>query len=235
MIAEHKNKGIVYLYTSPSGKQYVGQTWDEEQRRNHHSKARGKCPAFHQAVRKYGYGNFKYEVLYRDIEAQEEMDRLEMQEIASHNTISPNGYNLSTGGSSGRMCEEARKKISDSRIGMQFTEEHRANLRKAKEYVSPETRQKMREQKLGKKQSPELIKKRSDARRGHKHSLISNKKTAWHRHLIQQRYVRCIELNVIFDCSQTAAKVLDGSGSGITNAAAGRTETSGGYHWEYMN
>jgi hypothetical protein len=92
MNVEHKNKGIVYLYTSPSGKQYVGQTWNEGQRRNHHSKAKGRCPAFHQAVKKYEYENFKYEILYKDVETQEEMDQLEMQEIVKHNTISPNGY-----------------------------------------------------------------------------------------------------------------------------------------------
>jgi len=237
MNKKYKNSknGIVYIYTGQNGKQYVGQTWYEERRKTAHIKAKGRCPAFHLAVRKYGYGTFQYEVLHSDIKTQEEMDRLEMQEIASYNTISPNGYNLSTGGSSGKMCEEARKKISDARMGMQFTEEHRANLRKAKEYISPETRQKMRMQKLGKKQSPEHAKKRGDMRIGKKRSPESVRKTSWHHHLSQQRYVKCIELNVIFDCPATAFTVLGGNISAIRQAAAGKLKTSGGYHWEYLN
>jgi group I intron endonuclease len=283
MNKKYKNSknGIVYIYTSPIGKQYVGQTWYEERRKIAHTKAKGRCPAFHLAVKKYGYDNFQYAVLHKDIKTQEEMDQLEMQEIAIHNTISPNGYNLSTGGSSGRMCAEARKKISDARMGMQFTDEHRANLRKAKEFVSPETRQKMRDKKLGrtlsleqrtkisksntgKHMSSEAIRKSAESRRGIKlsperiekmritstgrvHSEESKRKLSeklkgrkmppsheWNMHLARQKYVKCTELNLIFDSATTAVRVLGGSVGAIQQAAAGSIKTSGGYHWEYM-
>jgi len=283
MNKKYKNSknGIVYIYTSPIGKQYVGQTWYEERRKTAHTKAKGRCPAFHLAVRKYGYDNFQYEVLHKDIKTQAEMDQLEMQEIAIHNTISPNGYNLSEGGSSGRMCEEARKKISDARMGMQFTDEHRANLRKAKEFVSPETRQKMRDKKLGrtlsleqqmkisksntgKHMSSEAIRKSAESRRGIKLSperiekmriastgRVCSEETkrkmresqrgkkmspsyAWNAHLSRQKYVRCIELNLIFDNAHTAVKVIGGNAGAIQQAASGRMHTSGGYHWEYL-
>jgi len=275
-------KGVIYMYTFPSGKQYIGQTWDEERRKKDHQKTRSGCSCFYLAIKKYGYENFKYEVLYKDIQTQEEMDSLEQQEIRIHNTLSPNGYNLVSGGSNGKRSEETRKTMSDARMGMQFTDEHRANLRKAKEYVSPETRQKMREKKLGrklpveqrtkiaksntgKKMSLEAVHKSSEARKGGKRSLETKEKLrivhigkvcseetrtkmsesqkgkkmppshAWNTHLAQQKYIKCVELNLIFDGVSTATKVLRGSASSMKQAASGRIHTSGGYHWEYMD
>lgn len=46
--------------------------------------------------------------------------------------------------------------------------------------------------------------------------------------------VRCIELNKIFDCSQTAARELKVDGSSIRKCCKGYLKTVGGYHWEYV-
>lgn len=47
--------------------------------------------------------------------------------------------------------------------------------------------------------------------------------------------VRCVELDRIFDCSQTAMKELGIDGSGIRKCCKGQQKTCGGYHWEYYN
>lgn len=47
--------------------------------------------------------------------------------------------------------------------------------------------------------------------------------------------VRCIELDLVFDCSQTAMKELGVDGSDIRKCCKGQKNTCGGYHWEYYN
>jgi group I intron endonuclease len=253
-------EGVVYMYTSPFGKKYIGQTWNETLRRNSHSIAPGGCAAFHSAIRKYGYENFKYEVLYKGIKTQEMMDQLEKQEIIKHNTISPNGYNLSEGGSTGKFCDESCKKMSVSakkrppspraiegmriawkghhhseeskqkireanmgRSGWKHTLEAREKIRNAGmgKHHSEESIQKMRASKIGKPRSPETIEKIRNGQTGKKRPSA-------------RKYVRCIELNVVFDCVETAANVLSGNVYGIRNAINGTSKTSGGYHWEYL-
>lgn len=60
--------GIIYKYTSPSGKCYIGQTIHEELRKAQHKSAAKdeslKWP-FYKAIRKYGWDNMSYEVLVK--------------------------------------------------------------------------------------------------------------------------------------------------------------------------
>ena len=59
-------KGIIYKYTSPSGKVYIGQTLNEEQRRKDFLGKAYKYAGMgiNNARMKYGPENFEYEVLY---------------------------------------------------------------------------------------------------------------------------------------------------------------------------
>ena len=65
-IAELKYRGIIYKYTSPSNKVYIGQTINEKNRKRQHreSALRGEGFYFHAAIRKYGYENLKYEMIF---------------------------------------------------------------------------------------------------------------------------------------------------------------------------
>jgi hypothetical protein len=53
-------KGIIYKYTSPSGKCYIGQTINEKERKNQHKRTYIKVEnlkldtAFYKSIRKYG-------------------------------------------------------------------------------------------------------------------------------------------------------------------------------------
>ena len=60
--------GIIYKYTSPSGKSYIGQTTNEENRRNHWF---GNCVEYagskiNRARTKYGAENFTYDILFKE-------------------------------------------------------------------------------------------------------------------------------------------------------------------------
>ena len=91
--------GLIYMYTSPSGKSYVGQTRKtiEERRENDFGKGYDTCPVFYKAIQKYGgLTNFTCQIL-----EYAENDRLNEREkyyIKKYNTQIPFGYNISEGG-----------------------------------------------------------------------------------------------------------------------------------------
>lgn len=96
-------RGIIYIYTSPSGKSYVGQTVNESNRKSHH-----KCMAesdsdfaFYRALRKHGLSNFKYRVLYEvwsnKKKVVEQLNKVEVFFISLYDTFT-NGYNETSGG-----------------------------------------------------------------------------------------------------------------------------------------
>jgi hypothetical protein len=107
--------GCVYLITSPSGKQYVGQTvrsLEARWREHRYEAVRGSKLLFHQAIRKYGADKFACEVLHDGIEGIDELNRLEAEEIAARDTLSPGGYNLTTGGDSSLLADEVLRVLS---------------------------------------------------------------------------------------------------------------------------
>ena len=62
---EAQRTGIIYKYTSPTNKIYIGQTIDEKQRISQHkTDSRNKLDKFHTALREQGWDNFKYEVIF---------------------------------------------------------------------------------------------------------------------------------------------------------------------------
>lgn len=98
--------GIIYKYTSPSNKVYIGQTLNE-----YYRKAMWKNtshpyagPYINNARAKYGYENFKYEVLASidsddEVFLRKEVDRLEEYFIELYDSTNPKkGYNITPGG-----------------------------------------------------------------------------------------------------------------------------------------
>lgn len=129
----------VYIHTSPNGKRYVGQTGVEPEKRwrsngkGYLAKKDGKYlqPMFAHAILKYGWDNFKHEIIASDL-TKEEADELEKSLIENLNTMnSEYGYNLREGGSHGGLSEEAKKKISEAQKGKIMSEESRKKLSEA--------------------------------------------------------------------------------------------------------
>lgn len=86
---------------------------------------------FEAAINKYGWSNFKHEVLYEDL-SQEEAMQLEIQLIAEYDSTNHKyGYNITKGGDlRGPVTELTRKKLSDSHKNIHPSEE---SLRKRSE------------------------------------------------------------------------------------------------------
>lgn len=67
-----------------------------------------KHSAIYAAMHKYGLKNFRIEIILEC--ANEDLDKLETQYIKDLNTLAPNGYNLTTGGTDGhQLTEEAKR------------------------------------------------------------------------------------------------------------------------------
>ena len=91
-------KGCIYKATNLiNGKAYVGQTINFELRKKIHKRMEGKCRLFYSAIKKFGFKNFKWEILKEcDIS---DLDKYEKIFIKKYNTKN-NGYNLTVGGKS---------------------------------------------------------------------------------------------------------------------------------------
>jgi group I intron endonuclease len=109
--------GIIYKLTSPSGKSYIGQTiQDLATRIAQHVKMSkldetSNCKGIHRAIRKYGIKSFSIDTV--KVCENDELNEYEKTYISELNTLSPNGYNLTTGGDSDyKVSEYTRAKIS---------------------------------------------------------------------------------------------------------------------------
>lgn len=107
---------LVYKHTSPSGKSYIGFTGDYEARCQSHSTGTNSCTAFAAAVRKYGWDAFTHEILLDGLTEEEALIQ-EPLLIAEHQTMTPYGYNLTSGGECCTQSEEVRQKKSEALKG----------------------------------------------------------------------------------------------------------------------
>lgn len=88
---------IVYIYTFPNGKKYVGQTSRPLKVRANNGEGYKSSPAVYNAIKKYGWNNIKIET--HECSSKDEMDSLEKYYIKLYNTTDNNyGYNLTYGG-----------------------------------------------------------------------------------------------------------------------------------------
>jgi group I intron endonuclease len=105
--------GVIYCLTSPSGKRYVGQSWNIEKRLNYYKRIDG-CKGqqkIYNALKRYGFDSFSVEILDYCFD-QDQMDDAECYWIAFYDTIK-NGYNIREGGSRGQWSDEMRLLISE--------------------------------------------------------------------------------------------------------------------------
>ena len=104
--------GFVYMLTSPSKKRYIGITSQKcvEDRWKDHKKKHSNCTLLKRAINKYGFDNFKKEVLV--ITNNIYLEKYEKDFIKVYNTLAPNGYNCTTGGELNKtLSEETKEKI----------------------------------------------------------------------------------------------------------------------------
>ena len=217
----------VYKHTSPNGKVYIGITGNNPLRRWNSGSGYRNNPHFYSAIQKYGWDNFKHEILFDNLSKNEAEDK-EIELIASYHSNNSNyGYNRDNGGNcSGKMSNETKLKISASLIGIKrkpMSDETKIKISKHKKGIktkrvytslSTETKEKLSKALKGRKLSEETLKKRSDA---------------------QQKAVLCVETGVVYKSIREAAQMAYLNGDCICGVCKGKRKTAGGYHWEYAH
>lgn len=174
--------GIYCITNLVNNKKYIGQSVDIENRWYHEKKLYGINKHLKSAFQKYGLENFSFEILEEC--AVEELNQKEKEYIEKFNTTNREvGYNQTTGGDHYKvinktpMSEETKRKISESRKGMKFSEEHKKNLKIARNKRPPfskETREKISRANKGKIISEEQKAKISKANKGKKRTEEQN-------------------------------------------------------------
>ena len=132
--------GYIYIITNlTNNMQYVGQTIHTIQQRFSGHKSSAKCKDdntyLHKAMNKYGVENFEIkEITSVEMgtleELLEELNFLEIYYIAEYNTLSPNGYNLTKGGSEG--AEWIKVKVDEYDLYGKFIQTHESLINAAR-------------------------------------------------------------------------------------------------------
>lgn len=183
------NDKHVFIYVVrnlTNGMVYVGQThFPPSIRLKQHLKYFVKSPVG-RALKEQGFSNFSIETV-QECSNREEADEAERFWIVKLNSLSPSGYNLTTGGSHTRMSEHTRRKMSASHtgksldpemvkrrsaklVGRTFTEERCRNISRALtgRKLSNEARKAIADGHRGLKKDAETIRKMSESQKGRK-------------------------------------------------------------------
>lgn len=234
-------KSGIYIITSPSGKQYIGQSVNLQRR---------KCVFFRFGVsyggqkidcarKKYNHKSlWDYKVLeYCDVDMLDERERYY---IAFYDTIN-NGYNSESGGNENKIVsDETKRKQSEARkgkycgensprYGKHLTEEQKSKLSEALKgkccgenhpmygkHPNDETIAKLRVSHMGKVQTKETIRKRVEKL---KKPIIQYTK--------EGVFVR------EWDSIKSASEELNIGDTLITKCCRHITKSAGGFIWEY--
>ena len=226
----------VYCHTSPSNKKYVGISNNPEKRWNH-GKGYIKNYLFYRAIEKYGWDNFKHEILYDNLSI-DEAGQIEKRLINEWNLLDPNyGYNLREGGNGG-FSQYSRYLMSKSRKGNQNSKNQFHSLENRKQ-ISESLKKYYREHPVPKLNTTDnLLVQQIIERRKQKTHQNRSKATSGANNP-SAKAIRQLDLdgNIIeeFAYATLAAKKFNLDLSAIIKCCRGKQKTCGGYKWQYLN
>lgn len=228
----------IYIHTAPNGKKYVGQTCQRLERRWRNGHGYCRNSHFARAIEKYGWGNFRHEVVQL-CETLEEANAVEKALIKEYRTNEVEyGYNIS-GGADGRekVAESTRQLMSRLRKGKFAGCENPNYGRKHTE----EERRKMSELQKGRflgEKSPLYGKHPSEETRA-KMSKSRKESEAVQDHIkrmnsAKAKRVLCIETGVVYPSAHQAARSTGFGQGNISAVCRGEYGQAYGFHWAYV-
>jgi group I intron endonuclease len=121
----------IYCFTHiESGRQYCGQSVDCAERFKQHTTPKKGAAGIKGAIMKYGVDAFSFQILEEC--KREELNEREVWWIAQLGTLSPGGYNQTSGGGQGTsISDETKERLSAALKGRAKSEETRAKMSEA--------------------------------------------------------------------------------------------------------
>lgn len=121
---------VVYLHTAPNGKKYIGITSQKPIYRWNNGNGYKQCTLMWRAICKYGWENFKHEILFVGL-SKHEAEQKEVELISQYRSNDKrHGYNIENGGNAvGKISEETKRKISLAEKGKKMSEEAKLKMR----------------------------------------------------------------------------------------------------------
>lgn len=175
MVASHELQTkdfVVYMFTFPNRKSYIGRTCNFAQRLKNHSKKSSGCIYVRRCLKKYdGWENVDVTILKSNVKGAYLANQWEKFFIGTFDTLAPRGLNCTPGGDGVCFTDEIRRKIGDANRGRKLTKDHRnaisvAGKKRWKTYViSSYTRQKLSNINKGRKFTKEHCKNISISRK----------------------------------------------------------------------
>lgn len=226
-------EGVIYKYTNKiNGKVYIGQTINENRRKQEHLLARENS-YFHNAIKKYGWNSFEYKVLFRIrcISKQDLINTLNQKEeiaIKYFNSTDNNlGYNIRSGGNNSPIPKEMKKKLSEMRKG------EKNPMYGIHQVVSEETRRKISKSNKGRnagEKHPFFEKKLGPLSEERKRILSEkNTKSPVIQLSLEGEFIK------EWPSAKKASKDLNINDGRIGSVCMGKSITAGGYRWLYKS
>lgn len=221
---------------------YIGITSWKPEKRWQNGRGYYKQSHFYNAIKKYGWDNFKHEILFEDL-TKEEAEQKEIKLIAEYQSNNRNfGYNIANGGNcAGTVSEETKQKISRANMGNQYgkgnvlSDEHKRKISEAMKGNQHTKGRKMPEHVMQmlirSRQNEEVRKKISIANTGKRHSEETKRKLSESHKGLGAKRVVCVETCVIYSSIKEASEQLSLKGHHIGSCCNGDRKTCGGYHW----
>ena len=207
------SKYIIYSHRNKvNNKSYIGQTKNIKDRwiPSHYK----GCRLFYNAIQKYGWDNFEHIILKDNISTIEEANYWEKFYILLFDTMNLEvGYNLASGGNNKILSEETKRLIKEHHAD--FSKENHPMWRK---HHSEETKEKIRQGHIGKKQPKTQEQKE-------KMKLGGNPNA---------KKVKCIDTGEIFSCAKEASLKYNVDNSTLSKCAKGKIKSCAGLRWEYI-
>jgi group I intron endonuclease len=225
--------GTVYKITSPTGRVYIGQTFDMNRRYQAYSKLRCKTQTrLYASLLKHGFDEHNIEVLYAAMTTPSNLISLEAEFISQFNSTGSNGLNVLSSGaeyqkrSSPRMpyvaSEETRRKISEGNKGKVISPFQRMKMSINNPMRNPDNRRKMKEA----LSSPDVKRKMSDIQKRLK--SINN---PLNKAVIQSNIDGSFVAEHI--SASEAARVINTTNGRIADCCRGVRKTHKGFLWRY--
>lgn len=211
-----------------NGKQYIGITKQLPQERwgDGGKNYKEKCPAFWNAIEKYGWDAFEHVIVAAGLSRDEACDleitliRNEMTQDRAH------GYNILSGGSAPSIPEEVRAKMSAAMAG------NKNGLGKP---CSEQKRAKISAAQKGRRLSEEHKRKLSAAKKGKPHAPPSAETRKKISDSHKKKKVLCAETNTVYESIQECARSLGVYATFVCKCCKNKQKSTGGYHFQYFD